>query len=174
MKKFIIIIASLILTVGLCSCGENSDPSETSEATESAEKSAPSGTFEYLSYDVPDGYEQSEGPSVPLYSNSKGDTVYIVIEQAESDDVTVEDMLAERMKSNEYADVTIADDVTVDGITAKQFYSLDIESNTMTLCVAFVNNDDLVTISMWTVHDKIPDDAMEVFTGFIESIKINK
>lgn len=170
MKKFIVIFIALIMAVGLCSCGGDSEKSESSKSPETSKVME---TFEYLSYTVPSGYEQSEGPSVPLYSTPEGDTIYIVIEQSESDDVTVGDMLTERMKSNKYSEITPAEDVCIDGVTAKQYYSLDIESNTTTLNVAFVHNDDLVTISMWTVNAELSDDALADFSGFTNSVKIN-
>ena len=87
---------------------------------------------------------------------------------------TVEDMLAEHMESNEYSEITPVDDVNIDGITAKQYYRLHTGSNSVTLNVAFIYGDDLVTLTMWSLHDEICDDALNHFSEFVDSVKIDK
>ncbi len=155
MKKLIVILIILAMTIGLCSCGYKAD------------------TYKYLSYTVPPKYEKCEVSPYPLYSREEYG-IYIYIEKSESDDVTVEDMLAEHMESNEYSEITPVEDVNIDGITAKQYYRLHTGSNTVTLNVAFIYGDDLVTLTMWSLHDKICDDALNHFTEFVDSVEIDK
>lgn len=140
--------------IGICSCSSQTD------------------NYQFLSYSIPSGYTQDDTSEEPLYSNGEGYSLSIDIEQNDSDYLTLEDMLNNRLTSSEDSKVTELDDFLVDEINAKQYYTYysDIDSGSLT--VSFIYNDSLVEISLLSYNAEIPDNILEDFETFLNSFKI--
>lgn len=154
MKKFFVLLLSTIIMVCTCSCGSQTY------------------TYQFLNYSVPSGYTQDGTSEEPLYSNGEGYSLSIDIEQSESDYLTPEDMLNNRLTSSDDSEVTVLDDFLVDEINAKQYYTYYSDMDSAVLTVSFIYNESLVEISLLSYNAEIPDDILDDFEIFLNSFEI--
>lgn len=156
MKKKVLLILMLLLLFTLCSCGSATD------------------TYQFLSYEIPSQYSKIEDSETPLYMNNDdySYTLSVDIKQSEIDILSAEDMLDNRTKSGEFTEVTGVSDVFIADIPAKQYFTYYSDIDSMVLSISFIYNDNLVTLSVSSDNDEIPDNIVDDFEDFINSVSV--
>ena len=159
MKKIIVALFVIIVCVCFVACGESGGTY--------------SDSYMFLSYEIPSEYTRSGTSSTPSYDSPDGGySLSVDVEQSEFEILSVEDMLNNRLRSDKSSEVTVLDDVSIDGMVAKQYRTHYTDFDFDTLSVSFVYNDNLITFTALSYNDNIPDDVISDFNAFIESVTI--
>ena len=159
-KKYALVLAAVLSVAMLLSGCSGSSPVADS--------------YEFLSYNVPDGYVRDGSHSYPVYRDGSDYPISITIESPD-DEATVDQMLEWRLDPSpvDGDEFVRLDDYIIDGISCANYFNYYADSNICFGNVAFIHDGQLVTLTISGIGNDIPEDVSAMFFhDFCDSVRI--
>ena len=181
MKKILLLLLTLILSLSLVACNGDTTPGETGDEADAVIKTTESGSVangvysnDYISFKVPESFivDTATGSDIIAPATPNGDSINLIFSEKDgSFDAITQDSLETELIGifDQIADVSFAKE-TIDGVPAIRFsYKATIDSLlTLNITQLFLDTEMNITLTITDYTGTYADD----FASLVSSIDI--